>query len=194
MFIISVDNDNKICNLACNPSRKSKLQPIDNNGQRLYELSCNEIIRACILIKKNALYFNPENRDFYNEKGEVMFNANNGNSSTYLVNDKSKEYVCKIDKNKAKQFLDSLILIKNEEIRYNEIKNKLDKQLFKVNQAVTDHIAVLENIHDEMAKELAMSNYNEFKHKIHLDEDGSLYIIPKQTQIELSDLVKDEED
>jgi hypothetical protein len=185
---IILEDDNKIRTVLGMNLPNFKVPERDPHNCRCFEINIDESLWISHLIDKGPLYFNPNNRQVTNEKGEVMFGMMNGNQSTYTAGKDSKIYVDTISTEEATSFLTSLKNFKIEEEKIIELQKELDKTYQEYNQKLSKHVEIVSNLHDKLVRVLAISGYNEFKNKIHIDSDGKVYIIDKNVHVKASDL------
>lgn len=192
-FAIKIDKNNLICtilakNYGKNSSFKFKREELIDTTQ--IPVSIDIALYCTYNHGKIEMYYDEKNNQVTSKGGTILFNPTNGNSATYVSDSIDKMYVESIEENDTKKYLETL---KAWESVYKEVldlekkKEELQKELNSKTELLLANIEIhrqhVSYLHDLLCKPLAISGYNEFKHKIHVEEDGSVFILNKEALV-----------
>lgn len=185
---VSLDNDNKVITIVSSNLKNAYIPPKDSEGNRCIPISIAETLVLSHFHKKKIIFFDELTRVITNDQGEIMFGMMNGNQATYASGDECKVYVETIDKSKAQEFLSTLKAFKLQEKVVIQLQEKVQEEFNLMHENLGAHVNVLTKLHEELCKILAISGYNEFKNKIHIDPDGKVFMIDKSVDVKIEDL------
>lgn len=125
-----------------------------------------------------------------------MFQGKNSQSvvtqitpNTPAESDKTlKIYVCELDDDRTSAFRSTMksFLLLNEEVEL--LKSQYVELTRKLFASIQKHEFVCTELHDHLCKKLAVVGYNEFNHKVHVEDSGKVYIIDKSIEIKAEHL------
>ena len=197
LHYLAIDKDNRIVHTVFKDNNdNSGIPEFTPSGYKCYEMSEEEALYISYLMIKpvkkgngqGSHYFDPVTRIVTNDKGEQMFSPETGNAYTHSKDDNVKYFVEELSEADAKLYRDTLKKVKELDLEYKELEKNLSDKYNEIQNAIEKHVSGITLLHEKLCKILAISGYNEFKHKIHVDKDGKVYMVPKNAVINLEDL------
>jgi hypothetical protein len=122
-----------------------------------------------------------------------MFSGKNSVSSVATQEDPSlnktlKIFVQELDADRVKAYRETLYKFLEIKVRADELRTLYLETLKEMDKITRPHQVVVTELYDHLCKKLALLGYNEFRHKVHVDADGKVFIIDKDVVIKREDM------
>lgn len=135
----------------------------------------------------------------------MFFEGQNGMSGTMGIQPKDLMiFVSNVTDTEKEAFRKSLVTYLQEGKKLEALRAELSQKLMEAEQKYVEkmheHIRVLRELHTKYGKEMVLATYNEFDHKIHVENNGKMFVVAKDTDmsydlpqtVESNDVKKDD--